>query len=132
MATTKLTPLLRYFFIYDENYIYCKKTETKEERLILHLSERDSILKTGKFIEETKLGDSPVLEGWQSADLAWEDKHYGQWQKVYIQTFESFRISFKVPFLENFYLTVKKSEHFWSYLSLLKQSKNRGSDLKKG
>lgn len=81
------TPINKWFFIYQKNILESTKIEhvggNKINLLLIH---KGGILMSESVFKRSNLFDSRI-EGWQTPDLIWEDKQYGYWDKVFVETY---------------------------------------------
>lgn len=91
MKRSQVVPILRNFLIFDNNYVYLSDIKLSNKNLILFLPIKDAMYTTGSIFTQNELNDARI-EGWQSNELIWEDKQWGQWKKVYIQNFTTLKV----------------------------------------
>lgn len=88
-----VTPIFKWFVLYNKNIVLSDKVEfLRENQIKFHLSSKDAVFISGKMWTE-KTMENVTLEGWTSMDLLWEDKHYGVWQRTYLQEFPELTVT---------------------------------------
>lgn len=87
----KVIPILKWFLIYKDNYMFSKKVENSDKRIFFNIIDKDSCYKSGRLFDEIVLEDAK-LECWSTPDLIWEDKQWGLWNKVFVQDFKNLKI----------------------------------------